>query len=289
MIPMSENNASIADIFGVGTLDLIEPSFADLPDNRFTALLMECDGDQGRLLIDQESDPIAVAVHSMDGRWIAGCCHLRRPTASLIAFFEDMGGDIYQEERQAWEEAVREYYSLRIAAEVTPAFEDLNPERTALVQELLMENLGPGNGQTCLDFCCGSGLGSAVLRGMGYRILSCDIDLSLLSLGFSTGRLVPRETMHIDATLAHHYIGRAGIGLGLMFGEINEFNADTWEILTRELVMLTDRCLITVGKEAEANRILAWAQACDRTVEISENTRDPIYDRWVCTIKGESG
>ena len=72
MIPMSENNASIADIFGVGTLDLIEPSFADLPDNRFTALLMECDGDQGRLLIDQESDPIAVAVHSMDGRWIAG-------------------------------------------------------------------------------------------------------------------------------------------------------------------------------------------------------------------------
>ena len=280
---------SIADIFGVGKLDLIEPSFADLPDTRFTTLLMECDGDQGRLLIDQESDPIAVAVHSGSARWIAGCFHLRRPTASLIAFFEDLGGDIYQEDRHAWEDGVREYYSLRIASEVTPALEDLNPARTTMVQELLAEKLGPGDGQTCLDFCCGSGLGSVVLRGMGFHVLACDIDLGLLSLGFSTGRLVPSKTMCIDATLVRHYICRVRTGLGLMFGEINDFNADTWEALTRELVMLTDRCLITVGKEDEADRIRAWAGACGRTVEVSENSRDPIYDRWVCTITGETG
>lgn len=285
---MSDTHPSVADIFGVGSIDLIEPTFASLPDDRFTAFLLDCDGDQGRLIVDEESDPLAVAVHFGEDRWIAGCYHLRRPTASLISFFENLGGDVYQEDRQVWEDAVREYYSLRIATEETPAFEDLNPERRAMVRELLEEMLGPGRGETCLDFCCGSGLGSAVLRGMGYRVLACDIDRSLLSLGFSAGRLLPRETMCIDATLAHHYIAPVATGLGLMFGEINDFNADSWEVLTRELVMLTDRCLITVGKEAEAGHISAWAGACGARVEIRENTRDPIYDRWVCTITREN-
>jgi hypothetical protein len=281
---MPENSVSIAEVFGVGTLDLIEPSFADLPDERYTALLLECHGDQGRLLIDEESDPLAVAVHFGNDCWIAGCFHLRRPTATLITFFEEMGGEIYQEERQVWEDVVREYFSNRIKAEVTPALEDLNPDRKTMVQELLEETLGPGNGQTCLDFCCGSGLGSAVLRGLGYQVLACDIDQSLLSLGLSTGRLIPRETMCIDATLAHHYTSPVGIGLGLMFGEINDFNAEIWDVLTRELVMLTERCVITVGKEDEAGHIRAWAEEEGCSVEVTENTRDPIYDRWVCCV-----
>ena len=281
---MSDEHPSLADIFGVGVINLIEPAFADLPDDRFSSLLMECQGDQGRLLVDEESDPLAVAVHYGDDRWVAGCYHLRRPKASIISFFEELGGDIYQEDRLVWEEAVREYYSLRIAEEVTPAFEDLNPARKAMVQSLMEETWGPGNGETCLDFCCGSGLGSVVMRDLGYRVLACDIDLSLLSLGFSTGRLIPGETMCIDATLARHYIAPVGSGLGLMFGEINNFNAGTWEVLTRELIMLTKRCLITVGKEEEAGRITAWAEQCGCNVEVSENTRDPIYDRWVCRI-----
>lgn len=286
-MPVSGEYPSVADIFGVGHIDLVEPSFADLPDDRFTPLLLECDGDQARLLIDEESDPLAVAVHYGDDRWIAGCYHLRQLTASLISFFEELGGDIYQEDRQVWEGAVREYYSLGIAAEVTPAFEDLNPKRRAMVQSLLEETWGPGNGQTCLDFCCGSGLGSVVLRDLGYRVLACDIDLGLLSLGFSTGRLIPRETMCINATLAHHYIAPVRAGLGLMFGEINSYNASAWEELTRELVMLTGRCLITVGKEEEAGWITAWAEQCGGDVDVSENTRDPIYDRWVCRITRE--
>lgn len=281
---MSGTHLSIAEIFGVGSIDLIEPSYADLPDDRFTTLLLDCQGDHGRLLVDEESDPLAVAIHFTDDSWIAGCYHIREPTASLISFFEELGGDIYQEDREVWEDAVREYYSLRIAAEVTPALEDLNPERRRMVQELLEQMLGPGNGQTCLDFCCGSGLGSAVLRDLGYRVLACDIDRSLLSLGFSSGRLVPRETMCIDATRAHHYIAPIRTGLGLMFGEINDFNADVWEMLTRELVRLTDRCLITVGKEDEAGRVSAWARECGGRVEVTENTRDPIYDRWVCAV-----
>ncbi len=285
---MSGEHPSLADIFGVGHIDLVEPSFADLPDDRYTPFFLECGGDQARLLVDEESDPLAVAVHYSDDRWVAGCYHLRQATASLISFFEELGGDIYQEDRQVWEEAVREYYSLRIAAEVTPAFEDLNPARRAMVQSLLEETWGPGNGQTCLDFCCGSGLGSVVLRDLGYRVLACDIDLGLLSLGFSTGRLIPRETMCIDATLAHHYIDPVRAGLGLMFGEINSFNANAWEELARELVILTELCLITVGKEEEAGWITVWAEQCGGSVEVSENTRDPIYDRWVCRITREN-
>ncbi len=285
---MSGEHHSLAEIFGIAHIDLIEPSFADLPDDRFTQLLLECRGDQARLLIDEESDPLSVAIHVDDDCWIAGCYHLRQPSASLISFFEELGGDIYQEDRQTWEAAVREYYSLSIAMEVTPAFEDLNPARRAMVQSLLEETWGPGNGQTCLDFCCGSGLGSVVLRELGYRVLACDNDTGLLSLGFSAGRLIPRETMCIDATLAHHYIGPVRAGLGLMFGEINDFNAYSWEELTRELVMLTDKCLITVGKEEEAGRITAWAEQSGGSVEVSENTRDPIYDRWVCTITREN-
>jgi hypothetical protein len=57
-----------------------------------------------------------------------------------------------------------------------------------------------------------------------------------------------------------------------------------WEQITIELIMLTDRCLITTGTEQEAVRISQWAHTCEVHTEIAENTRDPIYDRWVCSI-----
>jgi hypothetical protein len=279
-----EEDTSLADILGVGSVELIEPSFADLPDVRFTSLLLETDGDQGRFLIDEESEPLAVAVHTGDEHWVVGCYHLRKANASVIAFFEELGGDIYQENRSVWEAAVRHYYSLQIAGYITPSLDDLNPIRREMVHSLLTEMWGPENGTTCLDFCCGSGLGSVVLRDLGYSVLACDIDLGLLSLGFSTGRLLPRETMCIDATRASTYISPTPAGLGLMFGEIHAFNSDIWEQITRELVTLTDYSLITVGKKEEVELIVSWVEPCGCTVEISENTRDPIYDRWVCRI-----
>lgn len=282
-----EEEISLADILGVGSVELVEPSFADLPDVRFTSLLLEIDGDQGRFLIDEESEPLAVAVHIGDEHWVAGCYHLRKANASVIAFFEELGGDIYQENRSVWEAAVRYYYSLQIAGHITPSLDDLNPARKEMVQSLLTEMWGPGNGTACLDFCCGSGLGSVVLRDLGYSVLACDIDLGLLSLGFSTGRLLPQETMCIDATRASTYISPVPAGLGLMFGEIHSFNSDIWEQITRELVTLTDYSLITVGKKEEAELIVSWVEPCGCMVEVSENTRDPIYDRWVCRISRE--
>lgn len=275
---------SPAEILGLDHVRFIEPSFADLPDPQFTSHLGEVEGDQGRLLIDEDANPICMAVHTGEDDWIAGCFHLRTPTGALITRFEDLGGDIFQEDRKVWEAAVRGYYSRGVAAGITPALEDLNPARTGLIDSLIEEFWGDGAGQSCLDCGCGSGVGSLVLRTRGYFPLSCDNDPSLLSLGFAKGRLVPEETMWIDASLLRYYTGHCDAGLGLMFGEIHDFNAGMWEQITSELIMLADRCLITTGTEQEAVRISQWAHTCEVHTEIVENTRDPIYDRWVCSI-----
>lgn len=91
--------------------------------------------------------------------------------------------------------------------------------------------------------------------------------------------------MLIDATLASSYCKGAEAGLGLMFGEINAFNEQEWEMITAELLALTRFSLITVGTEREARLIKGWAEARRCQAEIRENPRDPIYDRWVCTIE----
>ncbi len=262
----------------------IEPAFADLPEDTFTAWMEDLPADQGRLLVDEDSDPLAMAFLTGQG-WLAGSLHLREPTLALIEHFEEMNGDIFQEDRAVWEEAVREYYSLLLIETTTPALEDLNPARTAQVRDLLAESWGDRAGISCLDCGCGSGLGSFLLRERGMRPLSYDNDASLLSLGLSRGRLLPGETMCIDATYASRYCGGAEAGLGLMFGEINAFNEQDWEMITAELLALTNDCLITVGTEREARLIQSWAEARRCRVEVRENDRDPIYDRWVCLIE----
>lgn len=274
---------SVASILGFDYVRFIEPFFSSLPDDYFTGLLLDLPGDQGRLLVDEESDPIALALCS-DGSWVAGSFHLRKPTASLIERFEETAGDIYQEGRSVWSAAVREYYSRELAATVIPAMDDLNPDRIPLVASLLDQVWGVREGNTCLDCCCGSGIGSHVLRSRGIFPLSYDIDEGLLSRGLQTGRLIPGETMCIDATCAESYIGHAPLGLGLMFGEINAFNRDLWEEITFTLLDLTDEALITVGKRDEAELIVSWVSETDRQVRFFENERDLIYDRWVCVI-----
>jgi hypothetical protein len=276
----------LADIFGVSDVVLIEPSYADLPDPRYTSVLVSLPGDQGRLLIDEESDPLSLAVHTCDDTWAAGCFMHRPPTAPVITRFEDLGGELFQENRAIWEASVRAWYSHAIAGGVTPALEDLNPARIGGIRSLVKDLWGEGQGRCCLDFCCGSGLGSLVLRDLGYDLLSCDNDASLLSLGFSTGRLLPEETICIDATYAETYIRKTDLGLGLMFGEINRFNTELWEQITGMLVTLTHRSLVTTGMEEEAVLVAGWAAEGGGTTEILENDNDPLYDRWVCAITG---
>jgi hypothetical protein len=273
-----------AEILGVETLRFIEPDFSDLTESNFTTLLTQLPADQARLLIDEHEEPLALAFHDQD-TWTAGIFLCRKPTTAAIERFEEVNGEIYQEERDTWAAAVREYYSLQIAQDTRPSIEDLNPARNAILQDVISDIWGRGTSDTCIDFCCGSGVGSQVLRNLGYSPLSCDNDPSLISLGLFTKRLMPEETMCIDATIASRYIDPVPRGIGIMMGDINAFTKNLWQQLAAELFSLTDETLITVGKQSEADLIRTWGEAMDRKVVVRENERDPIYDRWVCVAK----
>ncbi|PKL68003.1 MAG: hypothetical protein CVV30_11705 [Methanomicrobiales archaeon HGW-Methanomicrobiales-1] len=272
---------NIAEILELEDLRLVEPSFADLTDSRYNALLAQQDTSEGRLLLDEAEEPLALAFQGTNG-WIAGTFLCRNPSVALIDLFESVNGEIFQENRAAFAAAVREYFSNAMVAEVPPAIDDLNPARRGILGQLIENTWGSGSGETCVDCCCGSGVGSLVLRDIGYSPLSYDNDASLLSRGLHAGRLLPTETMCLDATIASQYIEPSPKGIGIMLGEFNSFNQDMWEAIVRELFEATKETLITVGTEPEARLVAKWGEDMGRTVEVRENPADPIYDLWVC-------
>ncbi len=272
---------NIAEIFELEDLRFIEPSFADINDSRFNALLAERDVHEGRLLLDEAEEPLALAFQGADG-WIAGTFICRNPSVHLIDMFESVNGEIFQENRAVFAAAVREYFSNILTAEVPPSLEDLNPARRGILGTLIENLWGSGCGETCVDCCCGSGVGSLVLRDLGYSPLSYDNDASLLSRGLQAGRLLPAETMCINAMIASQYVEPSPKGIGIMMGEFNSFNQDMWEAIVRELFAATKETLITVGTEPEARLVAEWGKDMGRTVDVTENPKDPIYDLWVC-------
>lgn len=273
-----------AAILEVDEITFIEPSFAALTDSLYTDLLARDNADEGRMLVDENSDPIAVAFHESAG-WIAGSFLCRHPNVALIDAFEQVNGEIYQEDRVVWAAAVREYFSLRLAAEVPAAIEDLNPARKGILADVIKGVWGTGSNETCIDCGCGSGVGSLVLRELGYTPLSYDNDASLLTLGIQKGRLLPEETMCIDATQVSAYTQAVPRGIGIMMGEINSFSEDMWHQIAAGLFSVTGETLITVGTEPEAFRIREWGNEAGRSVEIRENPGDAFYDHWVCVAR----
>jgi len=272
---------TIAEIFELEDLRFVEPLFADLTDSRFNALLANQDTSEGRLLLDEAEEPLALAFQGANG-WVAGSFLCRNPSVALIDLFESVNGEIFQENRAVFSGAVREYYSTILAAEVPPAIEDLNPARRGILGTLIENTWGSSRGETCVDCCCGSGVGSLVLRDLDYSPLSYDNDQSLLSRGLVTGRLLPAETMCINAMIASQYVEPSPKGIGIMMGDINTFTQDMWEAIVKELFAATKETLITVGREPEARLVAAWGEEMGRTVDVTENPKDPIYDLWVC-------
>jgi len=273
---------NIAEIFELEDLRFIEPSFADITDSRFNALLAHQNAREGRLLLDEAEEPLALAFQGEDGSWTAGSFLCRNPSVALIDLFESVNGEIFQENRAVFAAAVREYFSTVLITEVPPAIEDLNPARRGILGTLIENIWGSGSGETCVDCCCGSGVGSLVLRDLSYSPLSYDNDASLLSRGLFTGRLLPAETMCINAMVASEYVEPSPKGIGIMMGEINSFNQDMWEAIVRELFAATKETLITVGTEPEARLVAQWGEDMGRKVDVKENPADPIYDLWVC-------
>jgi len=274
----------VAEILGVEDVVFVEPQFSVLPNPRYNDTLALAGGEEGRFLLDEQEEPLALAFKNGDC-WVTGSFLFRNPTAILIEKFENINGEIYQEDRAVWAAAVREYYSLALKAEVSPTIEDLNPNRRGILKNLIDKTWGRGNGIPCIDACCGSGIGSLVLRDLGYTPLSFDNDPALLSLGLSTGRLLPEETMWIDATAVSQYTPPVPRGIGIMMGEINSFSQEMWQQIVSALFAVTDETLITVGTEPEARLIGEWGESMGRMIEISENPADPIYDIWVCRSK----
>ncbi|MDD1693705.1 MAG: hypothetical protein LUQ71_03175 [Methanoregula sp.] len=270
-----------AEILGVDEVVFVEPQFSVLPDPRYNDTLTLAGGDEGRLLLDEKEDPIALAFKNGDC-WVTGSFLNRNPTAILIEKFENLNGEIYQEDRANWAAAVREYYSLALKTEIPPSIEDLNPKRRGILTDLISGFWKPGSGETCIDACCGSGVGSLVLRDLGFVPLSYDNDETLLSLGLSTGRLLPEETMWLDAMKISTYIEPVPKGIGIMMGEINSFSQDMWQQIINQLFAVSQETLITVGTEPEALLIKNWGEEMGKSIDVTENPADPIYDLWVC-------
>jgi hypothetical protein len=275
---------NVTEIFGIDAVRFVEPEFAAQTDSLFNDALAAAGGDEGRLLVDGDGEPIALAFHGTGG-WLAASFLFRNPTVELIEQFENMNGEILQEDRPVFTAAVREYYSNILMKDVPPAIEDLNPVRRGILNALIEKHWGRGYHGKCIDCCCGSGVGSQVLRDLGYVPISYDNDASLLSRGLATGRLLPSETMCLDALVAARYIEPVPRGIGIMMGEINDFSKEMWEQIVGQLFVITQDTLITVGTEKEARLIQQWGEATERTVEVTENPADPIYDLWVCISK----
>jgi hypothetical protein len=273
-----------AEILGTDSLLFVEPEFANQTEAMFNTVLADYEMDEGRFLLDEKQEPLAIAFHGADG-WVAGSFLHRNPSATLIDRFESVNGEILQEDRAIWASAVRDYFSRKIMAEVPPSIEDLNPKRRGILTNLIAGIWKQGEGETCIDCCCGSGVGSLVLRDLGFQPLSYDNDETLLSRGFAEGRLLPEETMWLDATSASSYIGPVPKGIAIMAGEFNSFSEDMWEGIIGELFTITKETLVTVGTEKEALKVMEWGAAMGRTIDVKENPTDPIYDLWVCHAK----
>jgi hypothetical protein len=275
-----------AAILGLEVITLVEPGFASLTEDAMTGVLLGIPATGARLLVDMAEEPLAVAVS--DGKdWYAASFLCRKPPREVFELCEQLDAEIYEEERPAWAAAVREYYSLLLAGSTTPALEDLPPDRLPPLTALLVEVWGRDGPVPCLDCCCGSGAGSAAARALGMSPLSYDNDPALLSLGLSAGRLRPEETMWIDATAAGRYLEPVPRGIAVMMGEINPFTEEVWEDITGELLALVDDAIITVGTGAEARKVEGWCRDAGRGAGVTENTRHPFYDRWICRSRRE--
>jgi hypothetical protein len=275
---------NVSEIFEVPALSFVEPSFGCLSgtDHLFDLLALPVERGHARLLIDTEDEPLALAFSADGSTWWATTCLYRPLTSEEIDRFDEIGGDLYQIERPIWERAVRRSFAEEIQSTILPAFEDVPPDRIGKLESLIHEVWGGSGSGPCIDCCCGSGIGSSIVSKMGMEPLAYDNDASLIARGLINGRLNPEGTICIDGRNADIFLPLVGRGLGIMLGEIHTFESELWEELVMVLFDLCDEALITVGTEPESLLIAEWGASCGRTIEIFENDRDPIYDRWVC-------
>jgi len=274
-----------AEFFEADEVRLVEPLFSDLCYKEMDELLLQIPAERSRILIDENEEILSVGLEGEGGKIDASCFHLRTPSDTLISRLEDMDGDIFQVARIEFENTVRKYYSDNLISTSEIAPDDLNPERLAITRDLINSFVGNEHDIRCLDCCCGTGIGTLLMREMGISPLSYDNDDALLARGFAEGRLVPERTMWIDGRLIEAYLTEpVDCAFGFMFGELQLFNHDIWSEIISGVCAVSERVMITVGTEPEAGIIKGWMNSGGYEPEIWENDHDPIYDRWICSI-----
>lgn len=274
----------LKEMLEVSSLRFLEPDYASLLNNGEPAtLIFEAEDiiTDAKLLIDEDENPQLLAVLA-DDEWVATSWKLRSPTLQEIEVFSKLEGDLYQEPASEIEAGLRKYFAEIIREEIPPAREDLPDDRILKVADLIHEVWGKNISGLCLDACAGSGIGSSIVREMGAVPLAYDNDPALLSLGLSSGRLLSENTVCIDGTIASTYLPDAEFGLGIMFGQMYVYTKELWQPIVEELSGITEKTLITVATREEAEWVKEWAKEVEKDMEIFENERDPIYDRWVC-------
>src|SRR5512145_442932 len=144
----------IAGLFGLEDVFLLEPSFERLVDPVFTDQLIALDAKEGRVLIDKDERPLAVAVKG--DKWYAIALVFREPSDALTEAVAEMELEFFQTDRAQFISAMREYYSVLMAETVQPAAEDFSAERKDKVVSLLNASWGKSRlkGKTCLDVGC---------------------------------------------------------------------------------------------------------------------------------------
>jgi hypothetical protein len=275
----------LAEFFEGDDVRLVEPLFSDLCYREMDELILRMPANKSRILIDENEEVLSVAVESDDGIIHASCCHLRAMSDQLINRLEEMDGEVYQVSRSEFEDTIRACYANDLIRTHDTAPDDLNPERLAITRDLLKTAIGENTNISCLDCCCGTGIGSFLMKEMGISPIAYDNDDALLVRGLKEKRLDPERTMWIDGRLIENYLTcPVDFAFGFMFGEIQPFNQDTWQEIISGICAVSEQVLLTVGTQKEAELIREWMQSDGLTPEIWENDRDPIYDRWVCTI-----
>lgn len=275
---------TIESMLEVDNLTFLEPDYSSLINSGEPAVILKNSERflrAAKMLIDENENPVVFAVES-GYDWSATSWTHRNPFAEEIGIFESLDGEIYQENRTDIDSALREYFSRRFVNEISPSADDLTAELVSKVEELIHEYFGENISGICIDACCGSGVGASIMRKMGGSVLAYDNDPGLIALGIAEGRLIPKDTACIDAKNASAYMPDAEYGLGIMFGQMYEYTKELWQPIVEELAGITSKTLITVATDQEAVWVKEWAANVGRELEIFENDRDPIYDRWVC-------
>jgi hypothetical protein len=273
----------LARLLDLEEVHSVDPSFAELTEETGTRILLGLEAHDALLVVDENELPLALALYARSG-WVITHFLFRDANLEILERFEQIGGDIYQEDRERYLSAVREYYSLELKQKVAPAVDDVPANRITLVEEMVNERWGRNPHEGCLDCCCGSGVGSYALRSLGMHPLAYDNDAALLSLGLRQGRLEAESTMWIDGIHATRYCRPLRYGTAFMLGEIHSFNEEMWQAIVDELLALAREVLITTGTQREGRTVAEWCRNRGRSAQVEEHPVDPIYERWICQI-----